>query len=80
MFTVEDINREVLKGVPFRDAYQKISKSIQEGTYSPSMMVKHTHEGSIGNLFNNKISEKMQQIINEFHFEKAEKAMKKLLE
>jgi argininosuccinate lyase len=61
LFTVEDVNRKVLSGVPFRDAYREIGRQVQENTYKPSREVLHTHEGSIGNLCNNRIREKMEE-------------------
>ncbi|MDE6330392.1 MAG: argininosuccinate lyase [Muribaculaceae bacterium] len=60
IFTVEDVNRLVLEGVPFRDAYRQVGEQVQRGDYSPSRNVNHTHLGSIGNLANDRIAEKMQ--------------------
>ncbi|MDE5653510.1 MAG: argininosuccinate lyase [Muribaculaceae bacterium] len=60
IFTVEDVNRLVLEGVPFRDAYRQVGEQVQRGEYSPSRNVNHTHLGSIGNLANDRIAEKMQ--------------------
>ena len=60
IFTVEDVNRLVLEGVPFRDAYRQVGEQVQCGDYSPSRNVNHTHLGSIGNLANDRIAEKMQ--------------------
>lgn len=68
LFSVEAVNAEVLKGLPFRDAYQKIGKQINEGTYHPPQEVRHTHEGSIGNLCNEQIREKMEGVMNRFPF------------
>ncbi len=62
LFTVEDVNRMALEGTPFREAYKTVGLQVQEGTYKPSKSVKHTHEGSIGNLCNDKIVEKMQRV------------------
>ena len=79
LFSVEEVNKLVLKGIPFREAYLKIAEAIRNGTYEPSGELRHTHEGSLGNLCNNKIKEKMDQIMSGFNFEKAEKALSKLL-
>ncbi len=79
LFTVETVNKEVLTGVPFRDAYKNIGQQIEAGTYTPDRIINHTHEGSIGNLCNDKIQEKMQQVLDSFHFEKAKDALQKLL-
>ena len=59
LFTVEDVNRLVLSGVPFRDAYREIGRRVQTGEYKPDRTVHHTHEGSIGNLCNKEIRDKM---------------------
>lgn len=64
IFTVEDVNRLVLEGVPFRDAYKRIGMEVQEGSYQPTREVKHTHLGSIGNLANDKIAAKMQSLLS----------------
>ncbi|MFP4507128.1 MAG: argininosuccinate lyase [Cyclobacteriaceae bacterium] len=68
LFSVEAVNAEVLKGVPFRDAYKKIGQQIAEGTYDPPRQVDHTHEGSIGNLCNDSIREKMENVLKMFPF------------
>lgn len=79
MFSVEEVNNEVLKGVPFRDAYKKIGLAINEGKFNPSKTVKHTHEGSIGNLCNDDITAKMNTVIGSFDFGKVDNALKNLL-
>lgn len=66
IFTVEDVNKLVLGGIPFRDAYKKIGMEVQNGTYKPTREVKHTHLGSIGNLANDRIAFKMQKILDSF--------------
>jgi argininosuccinate lyase len=79
LFSVEEVNKEVLSGMPFRDAYVKIGKDIAEGKFSPSKEVLHTHQGSIGNLCNNEIVSKFKSVFKQFNFEKAAKAEKNLL-
>ncbi|UII24538.1 argininosuccinate lyase [Fulvivirga maritima] len=64
LYSVEVVNKEVQNGLSFREAYQKVGKEIEEGNYSPSKEVHHTHEGSIGNLCNDKIIEKMEKAFN----------------
>ncbi|MDE7408650.1 MAG: argininosuccinate lyase [Muribaculaceae bacterium] len=64
IFTVEDVNRLVLEGMPFRDAYKKIGMEVQNGTYKPHRGVNHTHLGSIGNLANDRIKAKMENIMS----------------
>ncbi|MCM1337297.1 MAG: argininosuccinate lyase [Candidatus Amulumruptor caecigallinarius] len=62
LFTVEDVNRLALAGMPFRDAYRTIGLQVQHGEYHPTREVHHTHEGSIGNLCNDRIAAKMQRL------------------
>lgn len=64
LFTVEDVNRLVQSGMPFRDAYRTVGMQVQEGSYVPTRRVNHTHEGSIGNLCNDRIAEKMLKVIS----------------
>ncbi|MDE5839089.1 MAG: argininosuccinate lyase [Paramuribaculum sp.] len=64
LFTVEDVNRLALNGMPFREAYRTIGMQVQNGEYTPTKSVHHTHEGSIGNLCNDKIAKKMQAVMN----------------
>jgi argininosuccinate lyase len=79
IFSVDAVNQEVLKGMPFRDAYKKIALQINEGASFEKSEAKHTHEGSIGNLCNEEIKEKLEQITNSFGFEKVEKALSELM-
>ena len=64
LFTVEDVNRLALSGVPFREAYKRVGMQVQRGEYKPTREVHHTHEGSIGNLCNAEIKLKMQQVLD----------------
>lgn len=66
LFTVEDVNRLALNGMPFRDAYKTIGMQVQRGEYRPTKSVHHTHEGSIGNLCNDRIAAKMRRILDKF--------------
>ena len=79
MFSVEEVNRRVLSGTSFRDAYKQVGLEIEAGNFVPYKNIHHTHAGSIGNLCNDKIAELMAYTINEFHFERAEQAEQKLL-
>ena len=79
LFSVEEVNREVLNGVPFRDAYKKVGGEINEGNFNPSTEVNHSHVGSIGNLCSEAISEKFDAVFNQFKFDVAKTAEKKLL-
>ena len=65
IFTVEDVNRLAAAGMPFRNAYKKIGMEVQNGTYSPTRKAEHTHLGSIGNLANDKIADKMKSILKD---------------
>ena len=66
LFTVEDVNRLVLAGVPFREAYKQVGMAVQRGEYHPTREVHHTHEGSIGNLCTAQIRRKMERVMSEF--------------
>lgn len=79
LFSVEEVNRLVLEGVPFRDAYKQVGLNIEAGKFTPVKEVSHTHEGSIGNLCNDKISALMQNIVDGFSFDKVNEAEKELL-
>ncbi|MDY0184002.1 MAG: argininosuccinate lyase, partial [Proteiniphilum sp.] len=59
LFTVEEVNKRVLKGVPFREAYQQVGREVEEGSFKAEKQVIHTHEGSIGNLCTEQIKRKM---------------------
>ncbi len=63
LFTVEDVNRLALQGVPFREAYREIGMQVQRGEYRPTRSVNHTHEGSIGNLCTEQIRQKMERVM-----------------
>jgi argininosuccinate lyase len=80
LFSVEEVNRRVLEGVPFRDAYKQVGLEIEAGKFSPDKRIKHTHEGSIGNLCNEAISALMQNIMDGFSFERIDQAEEKLLQ
>lgn len=66
IFTVEDVNRLVLQGMPFRDAYRTVGMAVQNGTYRPTRTVSHTHLGSIGNLATDAIDKKMTSLMAKF--------------
>jgi argininosuccinate lyase len=64
IFSVEAVNELVVKGIPFREAYQQVSKQIEDGSFAPPKELKHTHEGSIGNLMLEEIQERMERVLN----------------
>jgi len=80
LFSVEEVNRLTLSGVPFRDAYKQVGFEIESGNFKPNKTVNHTHQGSIGNLFNDQICEYKNEILAQFTFEKVRLAENKLLE
>jgi len=79
MFSVEEVNRLAADGMPFRDAYKKVGMDIESNNFQADKNIHHTHEGSIGNLCNNKIQELMQHNLDGFHFERMIEAEKNLL-
>ena len=74
------MNRLAAEGMPFRDAYKKVGLDIEAGTFTPNKDIHHTHEGSIGNLCNDRIAELMQQVFSGFGFERIVEAEKRLLQ
>jgi len=78
IFSVEEVNRLTLEGMPFRDAYKKVGLDIEAGNFKPDKELNHTHEGSIGNLCNDKIVEYKNEIVSQFKFNKTEEAIKAL--
>lgn len=65
LFTVEEVNRLVLEGMPFREAYKKVGLEVQDGTYRPVREVHHTHVGSINNLCNKQIADKFRKVASQ---------------
>ena len=80
LFSVEAVNKKVIEGVPFRDAYREIGNLIEKGNFKPDAKIQHTHEGSIGNLCNNQIKKMFSEVLDSFKFEKYRKAIQRLLE
>ncbi len=78
-FSVEAVNKLVLEGLPFRDAYKKVGLIIESGDFEISSDIDHVHEGSIGNLCNDQIQQMMQTVLAKFEFEKVNKAIEKLI-
>lgn len=79
LFSVEEVNKLVLHGVPFREAYKIVGEQIETGKFQPEREVKHSHEGSIGNLCLEKIAEFKNEKIKSFRFDEFEKALIQLL-
>jgi argininosuccinate lyase len=80
LFTVEEMNKLVLQGMPLRDAYKKIGADVENGTFETDMKMHHTHEGSIGNLQNEQIKIMMDKVIERFDFKKVNEALQRLLQ
>ncbi|MEY4098403.1 MAG: hypothetical protein RL170_1247 [Bacteroidota bacterium] len=79
LFSVEEVNKLVLTGMPFRDAYKQVGAAIESGKFTYSTEIMHTHEGSIGNLGTAIIAEKMSSVVAEMGFEKVEQRITELL-
>jgi argininosuccinate lyase len=75
LFSVEEVNKLVIAGVPFRDAYKQVGSAIEKGEFKYSAEIKHTHEGSIGNLSNDKIKAMMDAVLIKFQFERVDQAL-----
>ncbi len=79
LFSVEEVNRLVLEGLPFRDAYKKTGLAIEQDKFEYSTHIQHTHEGSIGNLCNPQVKAMMQNTVQSFNFSKVNRALEQLL-
>jgi len=79
LFSVEEVNKLVLQGMPFRDAYKQTGLAIEQGKFDYSTHIHHTHEGSIGNLCNPEIRAMMQNTVQSFNFSKVNRALEQLL-
>lgn len=79
MFSVEEVNKLAAAGMPFRDAYKKVGLEIENGTFKADKHIHHTHEGSMGNLCNDRIEALMDQTLSEFHFDRMLEAERRLL-
>lgn len=80
LFSVEVVNKLVLEGTPFRDAYKKVGLDIENNSYEYNTEINHTHEGSIGNLCTAAIKQQMEQVLAGFNFNKVHHALQQLLQ
>ncbi|MDH5597555.1 MAG: argininosuccinate lyase, partial [Cyclobacteriaceae bacterium] len=78
LFTVEEVNKKVLEGKPFRDAYKEVGIKVNSGNYTPDKTIHHTHDGSIGNLCNGEIKHKMEKVYKQFRFEEIDQTLEQL--
>jgi argininosuccinate lyase len=79
LFSVEEVNKLVMTGIPFRDAYKQVGSSIEKGEFRSDTQINHTHEGSIGNLSNDKIQSMMESVLTKFQFDRVDQALALLL-
>jgi len=79
LFSVEEVNKLVLEGIPFRDAYKKVGLDIEAGNFTCTPATAHTHEGSIGNLCHDQVEQMMDSVIKKFNFNKVNSAIQQLL-
>ena len=79
IFSVEEVNKLVSKGMSFRDAYKQIGADIEKGNFKYDTKVAHTHEGSIGDLQNDQVQKMMNNALQQFNFEKVNNALQELI-
>ena len=79
IFSVEEVNKLVLQGIPFRDAYKQVGRAIENNAFNYSIDIQHTHEGTIGNLCNSEINSMMEETFTMFGFQKVHDAINKLV-
>ena len=79
LFSVEEVNKLVVDGMPFRDAYKKVGLDIENGKFNYTPSVNHTHEGSIGNLQTEQVKKQMEKIVSSFPFASVQTAITKLI-
>ncbi len=79
IFSVEEVNKLVSKGISFRDAYKQVGADIEKGSFKYNTIINHTHEGSLGNLQNEQIQKMMEEIVQQFNFEKVNTALERLI-
>jgi argininosuccinate lyase len=80
LFSVEEVNRKVLAGVPFRDAYRQVGLEIESGNFNPDRTLQHTHLGSMGNLANAEVDRMFREVRQRFPFERVREALRQLAE
>ncbi len=79
LFSVEEVNKLVNSGMPFRDAYKKVGMDIEAGKFTYDRNLSHTHEGSIGNLCTAEIKQQMDRVVDSFPFAKVNAAIEELV-
>lgn len=66
LYSVEEVNRKVLAGMPFRTAYKEVGLAIENDDFEPNTEINHTHEGSVRNLCNAEIKQKFERVLEQF--------------
>ncbi len=79
LYSVEEVNKLVLQGMPFRDAYKKVAADIEQDKFHHTTSLQHTHEGSMGNLNNEEVRQRLEAVIQNFNFNQAKIALQRLL-
>ena len=79
LFTVEAVNRLVMQGLPFREAYHKIGRQVEQGNFEKKSNLPHTHIGSMDNLANDRLKSKMKKILQGFSFKRVRQAEEDLV-
>jgi len=79
LFTVEEVNRLVLQGTPFRDAYRQVGMVVEEGKFNPDRQISHTHEGSIGHLMLDEIQNSFDHLLQQLNFDKVKQSIGALI-
>jgi argininosuccinate lyase len=79
LFSVEEVNKLVLSGMPFRDAYKQVGANIESGKFTYTTHINYTHEGSIGNLCTSQIAESMEKLVAAMEIVKVAQQIKELL-
>ena len=80
LFTVEEVNRLVLSGVPFRDAYKRVGFDVENGVFEANRNVQHSHAGSLGNLMSEEVRRQFDKTYNSFRFAEVQRSIEKILE
>ena len=80
LFSVDEVNKLVLQGVPFRDAYKQIGQDIENHDFKYTASPQHTHQGSIGNLQLKQVSRVMENVLQRFNFARVHSALEQLLQ
>ncbi len=80
LFSVEEVNKLVNSGMPFRDAYKKVGMDIESGKFEYDTSIHHTHEGSVGNLCTDEIKKQMSKLVASFPFQQVHKSIENLIQ